>query len=200
MITVTSGHGDFRQSFEVPRTLGQPRSRMEQREKRPDSKGGRSIASNKRHEVVNLGTVEIREDAVHWSLMAWSKRRISSLLVASGLVAFIALCLLKAEGKPGRLHNAYVRIRVGMPAGEVCDILSEDWRHSPAVQKQVRAAFLAGARPRSVWPLRQEQGGVCEEMYVSYDANLSVSHKRYDSGSSLKYLWWLDDLVRKFHW
>jgi imidazolonepropionase-like amidohydrolase len=30
MITVTSGHGDFRQSFEVPRTLGQPRSRMEQ--------------------------------------------------------------------------------------------------------------------------------------------------------------------------
>jgi imidazolonepropionase-like amidohydrolase len=30
IITVTSGHGDFRQSFEVPRTLGQPRSRMEQ--------------------------------------------------------------------------------------------------------------------------------------------------------------------------
>jgi imidazolonepropionase-like amidohydrolase len=30
MITVTSGHGDFRQSYEVPRTLGQPRSRMEQ--------------------------------------------------------------------------------------------------------------------------------------------------------------------------
>jgi len=30
VITVTSGHGDFRQPFEVPRTLGQPRSRMEQ--------------------------------------------------------------------------------------------------------------------------------------------------------------------------
>src|SRR5262249_22493825 len=30
IITITSGHGDFRQSFEVPRTLGQPRSRMEQ--------------------------------------------------------------------------------------------------------------------------------------------------------------------------
>src|SRR5262249_33211890 len=30
MITVTSGHGDFRQPFEVPRTLGQPRSRTEQ--------------------------------------------------------------------------------------------------------------------------------------------------------------------------
>ena len=30
IITVTSGHGDFRQSFEVPRTLGHPRSRMEQ--------------------------------------------------------------------------------------------------------------------------------------------------------------------------
>jgi imidazolonepropionase-like amidohydrolase len=30
IITVTSGHGDFRQPFEVPRTLGQPRSRMEQ--------------------------------------------------------------------------------------------------------------------------------------------------------------------------
>src|SRR5262245_28576492 len=30
IITVTSGHGDFRQSFEVPRSLGQPRSRMEQ--------------------------------------------------------------------------------------------------------------------------------------------------------------------------
>src|SRR5215468_9549166 len=30
VITVTSGHGDFRQSFELPRTLGQPRSRMEQ--------------------------------------------------------------------------------------------------------------------------------------------------------------------------
>jgi imidazolonepropionase-like amidohydrolase len=30
IITVTSGHGDFRQSFELPRTLGQPRSRMEQ--------------------------------------------------------------------------------------------------------------------------------------------------------------------------
>src|SRR5262249_4497775 len=30
IITVTSGHGDFRQSFEVPRTVGQPRSRMEQ--------------------------------------------------------------------------------------------------------------------------------------------------------------------------
>jgi imidazolonepropionase-like amidohydrolase len=29
IITVTSGHGDFRQSFEVPRTLGQPRARME---------------------------------------------------------------------------------------------------------------------------------------------------------------------------
>jgi len=30
IITVTSGHGDFRQSFELPRTVGQPRSRMEQ--------------------------------------------------------------------------------------------------------------------------------------------------------------------------
>src|SRR5262249_6150543 len=30
IITVTSGHGDFRQPFEVPRTLGQPRSRFEQ--------------------------------------------------------------------------------------------------------------------------------------------------------------------------
>jgi len=30
MITVTSGHGDFRQPFEVPRTLGAPQSRGEQ--------------------------------------------------------------------------------------------------------------------------------------------------------------------------
>jgi imidazolonepropionase-like amidohydrolase len=30
VITVTSGHGDFRQSFEVPRTLGSARTRMEQ--------------------------------------------------------------------------------------------------------------------------------------------------------------------------
>ncbi len=30
MITVTSGHGDFRQRFEVPRTLGSARTRMEQ--------------------------------------------------------------------------------------------------------------------------------------------------------------------------
>src|SRR5262245_45251133 len=30
MITVTSGHGDFRQSFELPRTLGSARTRMEQ--------------------------------------------------------------------------------------------------------------------------------------------------------------------------
>ena len=30
MITVTSGHGDFRQSFEVPRTLGRALMRMEQ--------------------------------------------------------------------------------------------------------------------------------------------------------------------------
>jgi imidazolonepropionase-like amidohydrolase len=30
MITVTSGHGDFRQSFEVPRTLGSALTRMEQ--------------------------------------------------------------------------------------------------------------------------------------------------------------------------
>jgi len=30
MITVTSGHGDFRQSFEVPRTIGAPTSRGEQ--------------------------------------------------------------------------------------------------------------------------------------------------------------------------
>jgi imidazolonepropionase-like amidohydrolase len=30
MITVTSGHGDFRQPFELPRTLGSPRTRMEQ--------------------------------------------------------------------------------------------------------------------------------------------------------------------------
>src|SRR5262245_60324576 len=30
MITVTSGHGDFRQPFEVPRTLGAPQSRVEQ--------------------------------------------------------------------------------------------------------------------------------------------------------------------------
>ena len=30
MITVTSGHGDFRQPFEVPRTIGSPRTRMEQ--------------------------------------------------------------------------------------------------------------------------------------------------------------------------
>jgi imidazolonepropionase-like amidohydrolase len=30
MITVTSGHGDFRQPFEVPRTLGSARARMEQ--------------------------------------------------------------------------------------------------------------------------------------------------------------------------
>jgi imidazolonepropionase-like amidohydrolase len=30
MITVTSGHGDFRQLFELPRTIGAPQSRMEQ--------------------------------------------------------------------------------------------------------------------------------------------------------------------------
>lgn len=30
LITVTSGHGDFRQSFELPRTLGSARTRMEQ--------------------------------------------------------------------------------------------------------------------------------------------------------------------------
>src|SRR6516162_5164001 len=30
IITVTSGHGDFRQPFDVPRTFGSPRSRMEQ--------------------------------------------------------------------------------------------------------------------------------------------------------------------------
>jgi imidazolonepropionase-like amidohydrolase len=30
MITVTSGHGDFRQSFELPRTLGSARTRVEQ--------------------------------------------------------------------------------------------------------------------------------------------------------------------------
>jgi imidazolonepropionase-like amidohydrolase len=30
MITVTSGHGDFRQPFEVPRVLGAPQSRAEQ--------------------------------------------------------------------------------------------------------------------------------------------------------------------------
>lgn len=30
MITVTSGHGDFRQPFELPRTMGSPRTRMEQ--------------------------------------------------------------------------------------------------------------------------------------------------------------------------
>ena len=30
VITVTSGHGDFRQPFEVPRTLGSARTRMEQ--------------------------------------------------------------------------------------------------------------------------------------------------------------------------
>jgi imidazolonepropionase-like amidohydrolase len=30
VITVTSGHGDFRQSFELPRTLGSARTRMEQ--------------------------------------------------------------------------------------------------------------------------------------------------------------------------
>src|SRR5262249_39546386 len=30
VITVTSGHGDFRQSFEVPRTMGSARTRMEQ--------------------------------------------------------------------------------------------------------------------------------------------------------------------------
>ncbi len=29
MITVTSGHGDFRQTFELPRVLGGPPSRME---------------------------------------------------------------------------------------------------------------------------------------------------------------------------
>src|SRR5262249_21176084 len=30
MITVTSGHGDFRQTFDLPRTLGSARTRMEQ--------------------------------------------------------------------------------------------------------------------------------------------------------------------------
>ena len=30
MITITSGHGDFRQPFEVPRTIGGPLTRMEQ--------------------------------------------------------------------------------------------------------------------------------------------------------------------------
>jgi len=30
MITVTSGHGDFRQPFELPRTIGSPQARMEQ--------------------------------------------------------------------------------------------------------------------------------------------------------------------------
>ena len=30
MITITGGHGDFRQPFELPRTLGTPQSRGEQ--------------------------------------------------------------------------------------------------------------------------------------------------------------------------
>ena len=36
MITITSGHGDFRQPFEVPRTLGAPQSRGEQTRRRHD--------------------------------------------------------------------------------------------------------------------------------------------------------------------
>jgi imidazolonepropionase-like amidohydrolase len=59
VITVTSGHGDFRQSFDLPRTLGQPRARMEQI-------GGSMVADNpdevraRVREQLMLGATQIK--------------------------------------------------------------------------------------------------------------------------------------------
>jgi hypothetical protein len=91
--------------------------------------------------------------------MASSRRRKWGLVFAGGLLGLGALCLLKIESKPGTLRSAYDRMQIGMPAAEVAAILSESWRHVPAFQSQHRAGLLAGMRPRSVWPMTQEQGG-----------------------------------------
>jgi hypothetical protein len=51
-----------------------------------------------------------------------------------------------------------------------------------------------------VFSLRVKQGGVCEAVYIRYDANSRVSDKQYDRGFMLRARFWFDSLLRKLLW
>jgi hypothetical protein len=66
-------------------------------------------------------TVEIRKDALHWSLMTWSKRRKWLVLILAVLVLPALAAMQLRPVSP--LRNAYNQIRRGMNAGQVAEVL-----------------------------------------------------------------------------
>jgi len=132
-------------------------------------------------------------DALHWFLMAWSRRRKLSLLLASVLLGLAASCLLNGRSKPSWLHSLYQRVKVGMTAGEVCDLLVED--HPSQVRPKARALWLAAIRPSSAWSMGGENGVDHETLIIGFDGNLRVANKRFESDKDI-YSWF----ARILHW
>src|SRR5438309_10168768 len=116
--------------------------------------------------------------ALHWRLMAWSRR----LLICVLLATVIALFLRIGQSK-GDLRRAYDGIKVGMGMGQVrakLDVYGayfwdgKTWWPAGNVAMEYCPYWVIG--------LKRNQNASEEVVYVWFDSETRVSYKWYDSG------------------
>jgi hypothetical protein len=139
-------------------------------------------------------------DALHWSLMAWSRRRKLGLLVVGALVALPALysgSFLTPEDDP-QCRAAFDRIRIGMTAAEAEVAIYPETAASAAVADRPGWMTYEMSAYRqihiSVMPFKVEASRRTESpgrLRIHFDKNLRVDAKRIESG-----IWWWDALLR----
>jgi hypothetical protein len=124
--------------------------------------------------------------ALHWFLMAWSRRRSRFVLILAvlGLVAFAAIWLQPVSP----LRNAYNQIRVGMNGEQVGKVL--EGRTS-----RIFGAFAAGG-----YIGLTHQGADGETLTICWDAGGHIVGKEYHSGIEMKLRSLWDRLRGMLHW
>jgi hypothetical protein len=112
----------------------------------------------------------MRGDALHWSLMACSRRRKWLVMVATGLAVMYAAVLFVLPKRHGAsLEPLYARVRIGMDAEDVRR-LYHGWADLRLV-------------PNDVWTTSHGNNG--EELIIRFGPDSRVIRTEYHEGSSL---------------
>src|SRR5262249_1446574 len=143
-------------------------------------------------------------DALHWPLMAWSRRRKLWGLVTGILLGLAPIWLLMNQGQPSELRRSYDRVKIGMTDEEVMVHLAGDGSEIQEMMalagRELVLTEIHAKRLVYTEKLRDEDVLVPVEVVIDFDDSDHVSGKRYESGILLKAHRWVNDLLQRLHW
>jgi hypothetical protein len=160
--------------------------------------GATLLAPNLRAKARYLPVAGILAAALHWPLMAWSRRRKVGLsVVAMALVVIIvAPFLLPKNDEDEEVRAAYDRVQIGMTPAQVTVAIypnnqspaawssaTPGWEHFEITKGRLRISLI----PPKIDSTPQRAGTV----RVRWDKNLKVDAKRIESR-----IWWWDMILQ----